>query len=150
MPHRLFALGGHLSNLEVDVEDVAALLMDCGTPDRPLPISLQMDFLQKPPARSCQVIGDRGKIMMDLIAPSLVHYGPDGAEAARHNWHPFERNQLFLDELCHFLAACRGEETAKCSLKAGLRSLRIALAARESIETGRVIEIAPWDHDPKF
>jgi hypothetical protein len=39
-----------------------------------------------------------------------VHYGPDGAEAARHNWHPFERNQLFLDELCHFLAACRGKK----------------------------------------
>jgi predicted dehydrogenase len=149
MPRRLFAVGGHLSDLEIDVEDVAVLLMDCGTPDRPFPVSLQMDFLQNPPARICQVVGDRGKILMDLTAPSLVHYGPDGVEVARHDWHPFARNQLFLDELRHFLAVCRGEETARCPLPVGLRSLQIALAARRSIETGTVTEIAPWEHDRK-
>ena len=50
MPRRLFAIGGHLSDLEIDVEDVAAILLDCGDIQRPLPISLQMDIC---PATRC-------------------------------------------------------------------------------------------------
>ena len=47
-PRRVFAIGGHLSKLEVDVEDVVAVLLDCGTSERPLPISVQMDYVQRP------------------------------------------------------------------------------------------------------
>ena len=54
----------------------------------------------------------------------------------------FERNQLFLDELAHFLACLRGDESPLVDVKEGARSLRMALAARESIATGQVVELS--------
>ena len=49
-----------------------------------------------------------------------------------------ERNQLFLDELKHFLAAVNGEVSPVVNLRSGYESLQMALAARTSIETGEV------------
>jgi predicted dehydrogenase len=141
-PRRVFAVGGHLSSLDVDVEDVAALLMDFGTPEQPLPVSLQMDFVQRPSSRGCEVIGDKGKIVVDLVMPSLVHYGADGAVITERRWHGFLRNDLFLAQLRHVLAACRGEESPLCTLADGAQSLQIAVAARHSLASGAVVEIA--------
>jgi predicted dehydrogenase len=52
MPRRVFALGGHWSHLEVDVEDTASMLLQCEYSGRALPVHIQQDYLQKPPQRS--------------------------------------------------------------------------------------------------
>jgi predicted dehydrogenase len=141
-PRRVFAVGGHLSKLEVDVEDVVAVLLDCGTSERPLPISVQMDYVQRPAIRNCEVVGDEGKFVMDLTVPYLIQYGPDGTEISRRGWHNFTRNDMFIDELRNFLAACDGREVPQCTLADGARILRIALSALQSLSTGAVVEIA--------
>jgi predicted dehydrogenase len=48
---------------------------------------------------------------------------------------------LFLDQLRHFLACLRGDEQPVVGVRDGAQSLRMALAARESIETGRVVDL---------
>jgi len=53
----------------------------------------------------------------------------------------FERNKMFLDEMKHFLACVRGDEPAGCTLEDGIRTLQIALAARESANTGRIVYV---------
>ena len=141
-PRRVFAMGGHLSDLEIDVEDVAAILLDCGDIERPLPISLQMDYVQRPGARGCEVIGSTGKMIIDLLAPSFVQFGPDGAEVCRETWPGFDRNTLFLNQLRHFFAACEGKESPRCTLSDGVRSLIIALAVLRSLKSGTAVEVA--------
>jgi predicted dehydrogenase len=140
-PVRLFALGGHFSDLKIDVEDIASMLFDCRSGDRPLPVSLQLDFLQKPAVRNCEVVGDSGKIVLDLTVPRLVRYGRDGSALERAEWSDLQRNALFLEEMRRFLGACRGEGEPGCSLADGARSLVVALAARRSIETGALVEL---------
>ena len=54
----------------------------------------------------------------------------------------FERNRLFLDEMRHFLGCLAGDETPRVTIADGLDSLTVALAAKESMMTGRVIDIA--------
>jgi predicted dehydrogenase len=54
----------------------------------------------------------------------------------------FERNQLFVAQTRHFLDVARGESEPVCSLEDGVMALRLALAAYESQETGRVIRLA--------
>jgi predicted dehydrogenase len=141
-PRRVFAIGGHLSKLEVDVEDVVAVLLDCGTSERPLPISVQMDYVQRPATRNCEVVGDGGKFVMDLTVPHLVQYGPDGTEISRRGWHNFERNDMFIDELRNFLAACEGREVPRCTLADGAGVLQIALSVLQSLSSGAVVKIA--------
>ena len=79
---------------------------------------------------------------MDLTVPYLIQYGPDGTEISRRGWHNFTRNDMFLDELRNFLAACDGLEAPRCTLADGARILRIALSALQSLSSGAVVEIA--------
>lgn len=141
LPRRLFALGGHLSSLEIDVEDTASILMECASHGRNFPVHLHQDYLQRPPSRTCQVIGERGKILVDFHALSVRRYAGDGQLAEESAYPEFQRNQLFLDELAHFLACVRGEAQPLVNLREGAQSLRLALAARQSLETGQVVEL---------
>jgi predicted dehydrogenase len=53
-----------------------------------------------------------------------------------------DRNQLFLDETKHFLECVRTRSKPVVDLHEGIWSLRMAMAAKESIATGRVIELS--------
>jgi predicted dehydrogenase len=141
VPRRLFAIGGHLSHLEIDVEDLASTLMEFSVDGRILPVHLQQDYLQRPASRSCEVLGSRGKVLMDLPSVSLTRYGGDGAAGERRNWDLWNRNEAYLDELRHFLECVQTRRRPLVDLLDGIASLRMALAAKESIATGRVIEL---------
>jgi predicted dehydrogenase len=142
MPHRVFALGGHWSDLEIDVEDTASILMDCHYDGRALPVHLLQDYVQRPPSRSCEVVGDRGKVVLDLAALTLTTWN-DRGEATIEHFSEFERNALFLDELRHFLECVTTRAQPVVDLRTGSYSLRIALAAKEALLSGEVVVVGP-------
>jgi predicted dehydrogenase len=141
-PCRVFSLGGHLSSLEVDVEDTADILMECSLDGHTVPVSLHQDYLQRPPSRRCEVIGDAGKILADLSALKVDVFNGQGNQIESQSYEGFQRNRLFLDELEYFLEYVKGEPAPLVDLQTGVQSLRIALAARESLETGKVVELS--------
>ena len=137
-PRRIFALGGKLSSLEIDSEDTASMLMECQCNGKVLPVSMTLDFLRSPPSRTCSIVGDEGNIVWDYYRKTTVLHNRISGETETQSFENLERNQLFLDELEHFLAAIRGEVQPVVSLRNGYESLKIALAARASIETGEI------------
>jgi predicted dehydrogenase len=141
MPTRVFALGGHLTHLEIDVEDTASILLECFVGGRPIPVHVHQDYIQRPPSRTCEVIGDYGKILVDLREPTVTVYDGEGNIKESSAYPDLQRNQLFLDEMRHFLACVEGRETPRVSVRDGARSLEIALAAKQSIDTGHVIDL---------
>jgi len=144
-PRRLFSLGGHHSGLEIDVEDAASTLMECEFGGRCLPVHLQQDYLQCPASRECEVIGDAGKCIMDLAGLELVRYGSNGTMEVSQRWEGFDRNQLFLDQTRHFLECVEARRKPVVDLADGIWSLRIALAAKESIERRGTVELEDAD-----
>jgi predicted dehydrogenase len=142
MPRRVFALGGHLTRLEVDVEDTASILLECSVDGRAIPVHVHQDYIQRPPSRTCEIVGDAGKILIDLRQLTLTAYDGDGNVTESSENPSFERNQLFLDEMTHFLACLAGRESPRVSIRDGARSLAIALAAKKSIETGQVVDLS--------
>jgi predicted dehydrogenase len=141
LPKRVFCVGGHLSRLEIDVEDVASTLMEFATDGQAFPVHLQQDYLQRPPSRSCLIIGEQGRIEIDLVERTVRVFDGQAALGRLYDFTRVERNQLFLDELKHFLACLRREESPAVTLRDGAASLRMALAARESLETRQVVEL---------
>jgi predicted dehydrogenase len=141
-PRRVFALGGHLSSLEIDVEDTASILMECEHDGRPLPVHLQQDYVQRPPSRTCEVIGEDGKAVLDFHRLTVEVTAPDGTLSDSFSASGFERNQLFLAEMIHFFECVRGEASSAVSIREGAVSLKTALAARESLESGRVVSLS--------
>jgi predicted dehydrogenase len=142
MPRRVFALGGHLTRLEVDVEDTASILLECSVDGRAIPVHVHQDYIQRPPSRTCEIVGDDGKILIDLRLLTLTAYDGEGNLIESLENPGFERNRLFLDEMTHFLACVDGRESPRVSIRDGARSLAIALAAKESIATGQVVDLS--------
>jgi predicted dehydrogenase len=141
MPKRVFAVGGHLSHLQVDVEDSVSVLLACEHEGRPLPVHIHLDYLQWPPQRVCEVVGDAGKVCFDYYAKVVEFHDLVTRAKEVHSFDNFERNRMFMSELKHFLACLRGEEKPLIDLEEGIRSLRISLAAHESLQSGQAVEI---------
>jgi predicted dehydrogenase len=142
VPNRIYAIGGHWSGLEVDVEDTASMMMECSFAGRALPVQLHQDYLQSPPSRQCEVIGDRGRAIMDLHALTVSVFTRGNTTPRVQSFSGFERNQLFIDQLKHFLDCVRSRTKPVVDLHNGLQSLRIALAAKKSIESHELIELS--------
>jgi predicted dehydrogenase len=141
MPRRLYACGGHLSGLEVNVEDSVSVLMDCGS-DKPLPVHVHLDYVQRPPQRRCEIIGDKGKAIFDYYANRVDLHDTETGEGKTKAFDDFERNQMFVDELEHFLRCVRGEEAPLVDLEEGLKSLLISAAAAESLRSETAVKVA--------
>jgi predicted dehydrogenase len=141
MPSRVYAVGGHLSKLEVDVEDSVNILMDCRHNGVPLPVHIHLDYLQRPPQRVCEVVGDESKIRYDYYANQVEIHNTAQRSWKSYRYESFDRNQMFRDELNHFLACLRGEEQPSVDLREGRRSMEVALAADKSLQTGQVVQL---------
>jgi predicted dehydrogenase len=140
LPRSVYARGGHLSSLEIDVEDMVEILMECEHKRHPLPVSVHLDFVQRPGRRICELIGDQGKILVNLGALTLDIFDDQGKQVEATSYTGFQRNQMFLDELNQFLFSLNGAPTSLVSLQEAAQSLRMAMAAKESLGTGKVIE----------
>jgi predicted dehydrogenase len=141
MPQMLFALGGHWSDLEIDVEDTASVLMRCTVAGRPLPVALAQDYLQRPTSRTCEVVGDRGKATLDFAAGTVSSW-EDGREPVIDRLETFDRNELYLSEMRHFLGCVGERRRPLVDLREGKKSLEIALAVKRSIASGTVVDVA--------
>lgn len=142
IPEKVFCVGGKLSALEVDVEDTASTLMQCRYQGRTIPIHLHQDLLRRVPQRSCQVLGDAGELTVDLIGQSLTLIDQAGRVERDETYKEFQRNQMFLDEMSHFLDCVAGRTVPRVSLREGVQVLQVVLAARKSLETRSLCEVA--------
>ena len=147
-PRQVFALGGKWSELEIDVEDCASILLHCEYSrgeksrgeklPRALPIYIQQDYVCDPPQRGAQIIGARGRIEIDARHFSATLF-QNGIET-RRDFSDVSRNELFLEQTRALLQVVRGEkqfdDTPLVSLRDGARSLRLALLAKRSIKSG--------------
>jgi len=130
MPNKVFAFGGHMSSLEIDVEDTVDILMDTTFKGTNLPVSLHMDYIQQPPSRNCKIIGEDGKIIMDFVESKVVIERSEGKEV--HSF-VFERNDLFVKEIDHFFDCIFTKQQTIVPIEEGVNSLKIALRIKESM-----------------
>lgn len=140
LPEKVCCFGGQLTDLEIDVEDTASILLEIERDGRRFPFHLHQDYAQKPPVRVCEIIGTTGRICWDYFAAELRVLRPDGSAEA-HSFRDLQRNHMFQAEMAHFLDCIQSGATPRVSLEDGINSLRIALAAHESMRGGRVVEL---------
>jgi predicted dehydrogenase len=144
----LWSFNGHISPLELDVEDVAEI----GLKFKDGAIGgLHLNYIQRPPRQTLEIVGTDGTLRWDNTdgilhlykfpasfgsysdsapAPVIEAFSPPGG---------FERNQLFVAQTRHFVETVRGESVPVCRLEDGIMALRLALGARESQESGKVV-----------
>lgn len=136
-PQSVYAIGGKLSDMPIDVEDVVSVLMRYKTPDGEFPVTINEDYLQNPSRRYCRILGTKGKIEFSLIEGTFYLYNYDG-EIVINKKYSFNRNDMFIDEMKDFLYMVNGGNS-KITLKDGVESLKIALMIKKSIESQQII-----------
>ncbi len=142
MPRQAFALGGHWSELEIDVEDTASILLECSHHGRPLPAHLYMDYVQRPTTRKYEILGDCGRIVVDIVSNRVEVVSADPEKQPEVSSFPdFVRNQMFVDELKQFFDSLDGSAEPEVSLADGVQSFKIAMAAMQSIEAGTSVKL---------
>jgi predicted dehydrogenase len=142
LPSTILCRGGKLSNLEIDVEDTATSLMQYDGSCGRFPIVLHQDFVQRPPVRTFKVIGDEGSAKIDLLANCLRTYDRAGQALETLDFPDFRRNDMFLKQAEHVLQCINGNASPQVNLQAGMQSLHMALAARESLSKGAEVALA--------
>lgn len=138
---RVYAIGGHWSDLEVDVEDTASSLLEVPWHGRSLPIQLHTDYLQSPPNRQTEVIGEKARAVMDLHAQTLTIYRRNILQPEVFRVENFERNTLFLDQTRHFIDCLRKRVKPVVDLHDAIQSMRMALAIKQSMAEHRPVEL---------
>jgi predicted dehydrogenase len=127
--------------LDADAEDLAemTLRMECGAT-----ASIHMDMLQRTPYRCCRIVGSSGTVVWDALAQTTT-LQLSGGEVRTLYAAPaeFDRNQPYLDELGHFLDCIERRATPLVTGEDGLRTLKIALAAKRASMTRQTVEVAP-------
>lgn len=135
LPETISCRGGKLSKLEIDVEDTATSLMQYHGQFGHFPISLHQDFVQCPPVRTFKIIGDSGIARIDLIRNVLNVFDEQGELMETSDFPGFKRNDMFLQQTRHLLDCIDGKQAPQVDLRAGMQSLRLALAAKRSLAT---------------
>ena len=136
-PRRVFSMGGHVSSLELDVDDLSLSLLEfAGADGRPLFVELHQDFLQRPSERSLTIVGEGGKLCWSLSGRFLTHWDECGKPLEHRDYSAVPRNQPFLDELSTFLGCVIRRQPCTPSVREGALSLQVAVALLESQADG--------------
>jgi predicted dehydrogenase len=146
----LWSFNGHVSPLDLDVEDVAEIGLRFSSG---LIGGVHLNYVQRPPVHQLEIVGTSGTLRWDN-ADGTLHFHKMPASFGSYSDLPpvpvtesfappdgFERNQLFIFQTKHFLDVIAGKAAPICTLDDGIQALRMALAAYESQRTEKVIKL---------
>ena len=140
-PSRVFAMGGSLSGLGMDVEDTSSILMECNVAGTAVPVRIHLDFVMRPPTRGLQIVGDQGTLSWNYYENGVRVFTAQSGSWKTIEIEVFGRNQLFLDEMRHFLRCLKGDAEPIVSIKDAIDTLDVALKIKQSMATGSVVEV---------
>jgi predicted dehydrogenase len=104
---------GIVGDLGLEVEDIADIQLRFRNGVR---ATIHLDLLQRPPRRILRLIGTEGALTLDLLAAAA------------------DRNEMYLDELRHFLDCTRTRRQPEVTGEDGFRVLEVIAAARDCRE----------------
>lgn len=127
------------SSLAIDVEDTADMLIRFSSG---IIARLHLDYVQRPYSRNCKFVGEDGVITWDFNEGQV---GLFFAQDRQWTWFKqppdFELNQMYVDEMKHFVNCLKGIEKSTLDIFGGVEDLKIALAAKQSAKENRFISL---------
>jgi len=132
---------GKLSELELDVEDHADILLRFASGEV---ASMHLDYYQRPPSHTLEITCENGRICWDnATGEARVYHAQSSTTDLLLPPEGFERNQMFLDEMATFVRLCQGETLPHCTLVDGIRAQELVLAVKQSAaQQGAMVRLA--------
>ena len=138
-PKSIFSFTGKFSNLDISVEDYSASIIQF---KNKITAELHLDFFQGPEYRKCKIKGTNGIIFWDSISNEVKLFSN-----RKKRWisvlklKNYERNQMYIDEIKHFIKCVKSRKKTVNSLDDGIKTLNIALAMKKSATYKKIIKL---------
>jgi predicted dehydrogenase len=136
-PREVACMAGRVSQLDVNVEDCATILL--GFPDGTR-ADVHVDFIQRSYSRSCTLVGPEGKLCWNFTSNAVQIERP-GGQVETQNFDS-EANGMYVNEMAHFLECVKTGARPRFGLEDATLTLRVALAARRSAEERKWVTLA--------
>jgi predicted dehydrogenase len=139
--HAVSASVGHVSDLEIDVEDFALLQLAFESGAH---ASMDLDYVDRSYRRGCRIVGSEGSVAWSWHEQHIVVYAPRGEEDVRRT--PSDITSSYVEQMESFVGAVRDGATSTDGLPLvsgaeALEVLAVVDAARESAASGRRVEL---------
>jgi len=137
----VYCVASNSGTLNVDVEDSAHAIL---SREDGLVASVQLDFLQRVPTRICKIIGESGTLVWNLLQNSIFLGTANNSEDIIFSDPNYNRNDMYLEEISHFVKVAVGERMPQVSIYQALDTLRLIEALRHSSVTRKVVDIGDF------
>ena len=124
-----------LSNLKINVEDTAEIILKFKNNSIG---RVHLDFNQREYSRKCKIIGEKGIITFDYLEDVVKIFTEKEKRWKSINLNS-ESNDMYLREMEHLIKCVKRKEKPLIDEKVGKKVLEVALAAKKSSETNKVI-----------
>lgn len=122
-PVELYANTGNASDLELEVEDFADALICFKDGVSGL---LHLDYYRRDKRQDLEIVCSEGTIYWDYSSNAVKLHLADGTSTEFSAPNGFVRNNMFMDEMAHFLRVLRREEAPLSTFEDGRKALEFA------------------------
>jgi predicted dehydrogenase len=130
------AVTAQRGDLDIEVEDTAGVLLRFVSG---VVAGVHLDYLARPARHRLLVVATGGSAEWDALSGALTIFRPGAVPEQYHPPEGFDREELFREQMRHFLACVDGREEPLCTLEDGLAALRVALAVQQAAAEGRTL-----------
>ncbi len=141
MPKTVYALEGGGSNLRMNVDDTVTALFSCIEGKRTFPVSLRLSFAQGLEKRKFEILFEDGLLECDLQKNYVMVSNQNKHIKFEKEFKELKRNDLFLDEMKHFLNSVSKRKGTLIPVAEGKKSLIMALGIHNSIKKENIIKL---------
>ena len=137
-PAQLWGYSGKVSNLELEVDDLAEIGIRHETG---IVGSIHLDYFRRAARNDMEIVGSEGVIRWRNDDGQVCVLKPGRTPDL---WTPptgFERNWLFLEEAREFIAVARRTAEPSCTVGDGIRVMRMIEAVRTSMTEERFVRL---------
>jgi len=135
---QIWALSDKVSDLEIDVEDIAEICLkfSCGAIG-----NIHLDMIDHAANRSCRIVGTKGTLIWDLCDDNSVKF----YSSINKEWvvlrpsKELDKNKMYIEELKHFFSCIKKNKEPLVSIKEGRRIVELIMAAKNSVEKGESV-----------
>ena len=133
---------GHVSDLDIDVEDTAHLNLGFKSKEfnKPVIANLNMDFIRRDATRNCTVIGSNGSLHWNGLTGVINIYRPGNNNWGEYLTMPHQRDDSYRTQWEHFLTSIANSKTSLVGIKASIMVLKIVEAAKASAQKNGIQE----------
>ena len=142
-PSWVFACTQKVSDLEIDVEDIAHIIIGMSEKNgNKITATVNLDFIRHDKTRTCTIIGEDGTLEWNLLTGNILKKTIDGADEIILNPNLEIFSDTYTAEWEDLLSAIALDQKPTISLIDSVRTLSVILACEESQANSSIAEVS--------